>query len=665
MSIYFLIPVFPVLGFAALLFLPRAQRNKLILAGPILVAISAVLAIIGFIRYFSGRAIGVPFASFSWTLARLGGANLTLSLGLDSLAILMLTMVSVVGLCVQIYSLFYMKDDERRGWYFCVLLLFTAAMLALVLSGNLLLVFAMWEIMGVCSYLLIGFWYKDEAPRRASVKAFLVTRAGDLGFFIALAAIWTACGSFQFSTIIHAAPQFSATTLTVIGFGLLWAAAGKSAQLPLSVWLPDAMAGPTPASAIIHAATMVAAGIFVIARMMPVLKLAPPIVLTVALVVGIVTAVFGAFLACFQTDIKRMLAFSTISQLGLMFAALGTGVVDGALFHLITHAFFKSLLFLTAGTIIHVTGTQDMRKMGGLAKRMPIITTIFTIGAFALAGIVPLSGFFSKDLILEEFLTLGHPVIFAFALVMATLTALYVVKAWFTVFFGKSRQESGHAHEGTLLEIIPTAILACFTLVLGIFNQGWLGCLGLHVEMPTLPMASTSTGVMLVGAGIGFLLYHFHIDNDWLEVHAPGLLRATEARLYTDAFYEYLIIKPYFWVAKLFARIDSHVIDGAVNGVVALYRRVTRVADAVDSHGIDGAVNGVAAGYKHLAAAAWVVDAKGIDGAVNGVGVGLGQASKITRKAQAGRIHVYQRAIVGAVIVLLIIVLFVVLKGVA
>jgi len=664
---FFLIPVFPALGFIALVFLSRAWRNRLIYIGPVLVGLSALLAIIGFIRYFPGRVIGQPFASLSWTLARLGGVRLTLSLGLDSLAILMLAMVSIVGFCVQLYSLFYMKDDERRGWYFCVLLLFTAAMLALVTSGNLLLIFAMWEVMGVCSYLLIGFWYKDEAPRRASIKAFLVTRAGDLGFFVALAAIWSACGSFQLDAIIKAAPQFSAATLLVVGIGLLWAAAGKSAQLPLSVWLPDAMAGPTPSSAIIHAATMVAAGIFMIARMMPVISLSH-VALSLALWVGIITALFGAFLACFQTDIKRMLAFSTISQLGLMFAALGTGAIDGSLFHLITHAFFKSLLFLAAGTIIHVTGTQDMRKMGGLAKRMPIMMTIFSIGAFALAGIMPLSGFFSKDLIMEEFLTHGHPVVFALALVMATLTALYVVKAWFTVFFGASRQEKSHAHEGTLLEIVPTAILAAFTLLLGVFNQGWLGCLGFKVEMPTLQMASISTGVMLIGALAGFLLYRFRIDNDWLAKHAPWLLRATEARLYTDAVYEYLIIKPYFWVSALLWRVDARVIDGAVNGMVALYGGLTKLAEVTDSRLIDGAVNGIGAGYKRLTAVAWIVDARLIDGAVNGVGAGLKQAGGLAKKAQVGRIHAYQRAVVGAVIVLLIIVLFVVfvvLKGVA
>ena len=636
MNWLFLIPVFPAVGFIALAFLPRTWRNRLIYLGPVLVGASALASIIGFIRHLPGRPVGAAFTQTSWTLARLGAARLTLSFNLDSLALVMLTMVSVVGFCVQLYSLFYMKDDERRGWYFCVLLLFTAAMLALVTSGNLLLIFAMWEIMGVCSYLLIGFWYKDEAPRRASIKAFLVTRAGDVGFFIALAAVYNACGSFQLSAIIHAAPGFSSASLLVIGIGLLWAAAGKSAQLPLSVWLPDAMAGPTPASAIIHAATMVAAGIFVIARMMPVLVLAPAVILQIALWVGIVTALFGAFLACFQTDIKRILAFSTISQLGLMFAALGTGAVDGALFHLITHAFFKSLLFLAAGTIIHVTGTQDIRKMGGLGRRMPIMTTIFTIGAFALAGVVPLSGFFSKDAILEELLKSGHPVAFALALVMAALTALYVVKTWLTVFFGVS--PSRHVHEGSTLEIIPTAILALFTLLLGFSSHWWLGYLGFEVEMPTIQMAAVSTGVMLVGAVAGFFLYLHLIDNDWLSKRAPRLMRAIDARLYTDAAYEYLIIKPYFGLSKVLWWFDSHVIDGAVNAV--------------------------AAGYRRLAGLVQVADASGIDGAVNGIGAGLEQASKLTRKAETGHISAYQRFIVGAVIVLLII-LFVVLKGAA
>jgi len=661
MNWLFLIPVFPALGFVALVFLPRALRNRLIYVGPVLVGASALLSIVGFIWCFPGRAIGKPFAQLSWTLAQIGQTRLALSVSLDSLALIMFAMVSIVGFCVQLYSLFYMKDDERRGWYFSVLLLFTAAMLALVTSGNLLLIFAMWEVMGACSYLLIGFWYTEEAPRRASVKAFLVTRAGDVGFFVALAALYNACGSFQLATIIKAAPTFSTGSLLVIGVGLLWAAAGKSAQLPLSVWLPDAMAGPTPASAIIHAATMVAAGIFVLARMMPVLKLAP-FVLPCALWVGIVTALFGAFLACFQTDIKRILAFSTISQLGLMFASLGTGAVDGALYHLITHAFFKSLLFLAAGTIIHATGTQDIRKMGGLGRRMPVMTTIFTIGAFALAGVVPLSGFFSKDAIFDGLLVHGHPVVFALGLVMAALTALYVVKTWLTVFFGDC--STRQAHEGGKLEIIPTAILALFTLVLGFLSHYWLGFLGLEVSMPTIQMAGISTGVMLLGAAAGFLLYLRRIDNDWFARRLPGFMRALDARLYTDAFYEYLIIKPYFGLSRALWWLDAHVIDGAVNGVVALYKRLSGLVDVVDAQGIDGAVNGLAGGYKQLARAVQAADVYGIDGAVNGIGAGLKQASKLTRKAQTGRISVYQRFIVGAIIVLVII-LFVVLKGAA
>ena len=659
MNWLFLIPAFPAFGFLALVFLPRAWHNRLVYIGPILVGASAVCAIIGFIHFYPGGGVGKDFAHLSWTLARVGATKITLSFGLDSLAIIMLAMVSIVGFCVQIYSLFYMKDDERKGWYFCVLLLFTAAMLALVMSGSLLLVFGMWEIMGECSYLLIGFWYTEEAPRRASIKAFLVTRAGDVGFLIALVAIYAACGSFQFSTIIATAHTWSASTILIVGISALWAAAGKSAQLPLSVWLPDAMAGPTPASAIIHAATMVAAGIFVLARLMPVLALSAT-VLHIALWVGIITAVFGAFLACFQTDIKRILAFSTISQLGLMFAALGIGSIEGAVFHLITHAFFKSLLFLAAGSIIHATGTQDIRKMGGLVRRMPIMSLIFTIGALSLAGVVPLSGFFSKDAIFESFLSHGQPVVFALGLLMAALTALYVVKTWLTVFFGETRNKQ--AHEGSFLEILPTAILALFTLLLGFLCQKWLGYLGIHVEMPTILMATISTGVMLIGAALGFVLYLRRIDDDWLHQHAPGLMRATDARLYTDAFYDRVIVKPFFVVSRLFWKLDSAVIDGAVNGVTVLYQRLTQATRVVDEKGIDTVVNGVGAGYKHLTEATRSVDVHGVDGVVNSVGAGFKGASKLTRKVETGHISAYQRFIIGAIVILLII-LFVVLKG--
>ncbi|MCL2324277.1 MAG: NADH-quinone oxidoreductase subunit L [Actinomycetia bacterium] len=631
MTWLFFIPAFPALGFLALAFLPRVWRNRLVYLGPVLVGVSAVVAVMGFLHYYPGGEVSHPFLTYSWALARMGSTQLLISFKIDSLAILMLAMVSIVGLCVQIYSLFYMKDDERRGWYFCVLLLFTAAMLALVASGNLLLMFAAWELMGVCSYLLIGFWYTKEEPRRASIKAFLVTRAGDVGFFIALAVIYGACGSFELSTILRTAPSWPAASVVTVGICLLWAAAGKSAQLPLSVWLPDAMAGPTPASAIIHAATMVAAGIFVLARMMPVLAQSA-LVLHIALWVGIITAIFGALLAVFQTDIKRILAFSTISQLGLMFAALGIGSIDAAIFHLITHAFFKSLLFLAAGSIIHATGTQDIRKMGGLVRRMPIISLIFTVGALSLAGVVPLSGFFSKDAIFESFLVAHQPVVFALGLLMAALTALYVAKTWLTVFFGDAHNTE--AHEGALLEIIPTGLLAVFTLLLGFTAKSWLGYLDVHVEMPTIPMATISTGVMIVGAAAGFFLYLRHIDNDWFAARSPRLMKALDARLYTDAFYEKVIVGPYFGLSNLFWSLDRTVIDGVVNAAATSYRRLTAFAWRADAHGIDGAVNTLAATVRH--------------------------ASTLTRKVETGHVRAYQRFTVGAVI-LLIIVLFAVL----
>ncbi len=328
-------------------------------------------------------------------------------LALDPVAAVTLVTVTIVATCVQVYSLGYMHKDERIGWYYAVLSLFTSAMLFLVLSENLLFTFVMWEMMGLCSYLLIGFWYENEAPRKASQKAFLTTRVGDLGFLIALFTIFTAVGTFDLAEVLSSVPEWAPGVATAAAIGLLWAAMGKSAQIPLHVWLPDAMAGPTPASALIHAATMVAAGVFVIARTLPIFEAAPQ-VMSAMLFIGVATALLGGLLACVQHDIKKVLAYSTISQLGLMFVALGAGSATASLFHLTTHAYFKSLLFLGAGVIIHAAHTQDMREMGGLAKRMPWTTATFTVGAMALAGVPPLAGFFSKDEILAVLLHEGH-----------------------------------------------------------------------------------------------------------------------------------------------------------------------------------------------------------------------------------------------------------------
>ncbi|MCL2680488.1 MAG: NADH-quinone oxidoreductase subunit L, partial [Coriobacteriia bacterium] len=330
-----LAPLFPFLGFALLALLPRDLRNTLRFVPILCLATTFGIAVAAAATIWPGAPIGEAFYTLKWTLGYLGSLPITLSLAVDSLAVLMLIMVSIVGLCVQVYSLDYMKKDERIGWFYCIMSLFLAAMLGFVLSGNILLQFALWEIMGVCSYCLIGFWYRSKAPRQASQKAFLVTRAGDVGFFIALSAIFVAARSFEFDQIFATAADWSPFLLAVAAFGLIWAAIGKSAQFPLSAWLPDAMAGPTPGSALIHAATMVVAGVFLLIRMLPVLTLYP-LAMNVILTVGVITALYGGLLACFQTDIKKVLAFSTISQLGFLFAAIGVGSAFVAIFHTLT-----------------------------------------------------------------------------------------------------------------------------------------------------------------------------------------------------------------------------------------------------------------------------------------------------------------------------------------
>lgn len=626
------IPLLPSLAFLLTVCLPRTVRNKIVVLPVVMMISSAVIAAFGLASAFPGGEIGKSMWSASWTLATIGATPLKLSLSVDALASVMLLMVSVVGSCVQIFSLFYMKDDDRKGWYFTVLSLFTAAMLFLVMGADLLFIFAMWEIMGLCSYLLIGFWYRDEAPRKASQKAFLVTRAGDIGFIIALAATYLQAKTFDLATVLASAHAWAPSVLLVVSIGLIWAAMGKSAQWPLMVWLPDAMAGPTPSSALIHAATMVAAGVFVLARMLPVLALSH-LALSIMSTIGIITALVGGFLACFQTDIKKMLAYSTISQLGLMFVGLGANAAVATLFHLNTHAFFKSMLFLAAGIIIHATHTQDMRKMGGLARKMPITTAVFSVGAFSLAGLVPLSGFFSKDEIFASVLKTGNTTIFVLGLVMALTTALYVTKAWFTVFFGKPRTKG--AHEGTALELVPVIILASITLVLGFFSPAFAHFLGHEGAWPEMGLATISSVVTVLGGFVGYAMYAGIINTEKLARRFRILNEAFNQKLYFDYAYDLLIIQPYMKLCDVMWKFDATVIDGIVNGV--------------------------SKGYVALTALSWSFDGNVIDGGVNGLATVSKKLGRSFKKLQSGRVLNYQRLIVGAVVVLLFVV--VILKG--
>ncbi len=626
-----LIPALPALSFVVLLPLSRAMRKRLLWLPPSAMAASAALSLAAFVRTWPGGHHEEPVWSIAWALGHVGGRPLELGLALDPVAAATLVVVTIVATCVQIYSLGYMHRDEREGWYFAVLSLFTAAMLALVLSDNLLLTFAMWEMMGLCSYLLIGFWYELEGPRKASQKAFLTTRVGDLGFLVALFAIWANAGTFELAEVLHGAGEWAPGAALVVSLGLLWAAMGKSAQIPLHVWLPDAMAGPTPASALIHAATMVAAGVFVVARTLPIFEHAPG-VLTAMMVVGAATALAAGLMAAVQHDIKKVLAYSTVSQLGLMFVALGAGSAVAALFHLTTHAFFKSLLFLGAGVIIHAAHTQDMREMGGLARHMPVTTATFTIGSLALAGVFPLAGFFSKDEIVTVLLHEHHYVTVGFVLLASGLTAFYVTRLWFRVFSGPEQAEELHEAHRSMLG--PMTLLAAITLVAGFAGPTYAEFLGHEGKWPEVTVALISTLVAAVGIGAGWWFYggRSKVVNTRVWKQRLGYFYdALVQKLYFDLTYDTLFIKGYFRASEGASAFDAHVVDGVVNGAGTAWVATANGAHAFDQGVVDGAVNGVA-------------DAsKGIGG--------------LFRRLQTGRLQNYQRLVVGAVVVLMLIVI--------
>lgn len=624
-----LIPILPAAAFAVFLPLSRAMRMRLLWLPVTAMASSAVLSVAALARVWPGGHGGEAVWSTSWPLGTVGGETLRLGLALDPVAAATLLVVTVVATCVQVYSLGYMHRDPREGWYFAVLSLFTSAMLALVLSDNLLLTFAMWEMMGLCSYLLIGFWYEAEAPRKASQKAFLTTRVGDLGFLVALFVIYAAGGTFDTATVLKDAASWAPGVAALVAGGLLWAAMGKSAQLPLHVWLPDAMAGPTPASALIHAATMVAAGVFVVARMLPVFEHAPA-VMTAMLWIGVATAVAGGLMACVQHDIKKVLAYSTISQLGLMFVALGAGSAVAAMFHLTTHAFFKSMLFLGAGVIIHAAHTQDMRQMGGLAKHLPVTTATFTIGSLALAGVFPLAGFFSKDEIVAVLIHEHHYAAVAAVLFASGLTAFYNTRLWFRVFTGPEQSEELHEAHRTMLA--PMALLALITIGGGFLSPTYAEFLGHHGVWPQLGVALGSTAVAAAGISVGWWFYGRRsvvVNTRVWKKRLGYVYDAIAQKFYFDLTYDRLFVKGYFAVADSASAFDAAGVDGVVNGTATAWAATARGADGFDRGVIDGAVNGLAAGARRL-----------------------GEAF---RALQNGRLQTYQRLVVGAVVVLMLI----------
>ncbi|MBI2205936.1 MAG: NADH-quinone oxidoreductase subunit L [Candidatus Rokubacteria bacterium] len=399
-----------------------------------------------------------------------GGPMATVGILVDPLSAAMLALITLVSLLVQVYSLDYLHDEPARGLgrYYAYHSLFAFSMLGLVLSPTFLQMFIFWELVGLCSYLLIGYWYDRPAAARAAVKAFWVTKLGDVGFVVGIVMLWGTTGTFDFTTLFAMARenQIPAEGLTLTLFLIYLGAVGKSAQFPLHVWLPDAMEGPTPVSALIHAATMVTAGVFLVTRAQPLFLLAPDVMGIIA-AVGAFTALLAASMACVETDIKRVLAYSTVSQLGYMMTAAGLAAAAAGFFHLLTHGVFKALLFLGAGAVIHAVGTNDMFRMGGLGRAMPQTAIVFIVGTLALAGVPPLAGFFSKEAILAGVWQHGATTLFVILALTAFLTAFYMFRAVFLVFFGRAHA-AGHPHDAPWLMRGPLWILAILTVAIGL-----------------------------------------------------------------------------------------------------------------------------------------------------------------------------------------------------
>lgn len=519
--------------------------------------------------------VGALTAAGSTAWLSLGDSSLGIGYAVDGLTAIMLVVVGFVALMVMLFSVGYMAGDASLARYYAVLSLFTASMTGLVLADGLVGLFIAWELVGACSFLLIGFWYHKPSAAAAAMKAFIVTRIGDVGLFAALAMLWGATGETSYAAVVQALPELSAGFVTAVALLLFLGAAGKSAQFPLHIWLPDAMEGPTPVSALIHAATMVAAGVFLVARVWPVFE-ASEAARTVVLVIGAFTALASATIAVTQNDIKKVLAYSTVSQLGFMFAALGAGAWRAAVFHLVTHAAFKALLFLGSGSVIHGAGTQDMREMGGLFKKMPITGVTWLVGAAALAGVPMLSGFFSKDEVLHGVMV-ASPVAFGALVLASAFTAFYITRATTLTFFGTHRG-TAHAHEGGWVMWLPLVALAIPAATLGLFAGRVAETLGGHHEPLSMLVAGISSAVALIGIAAGYLVYRRGPEADEAaERRLGGAWRAARGAYSADAAANALIVKPIQALATgALSVLDRSVFDGIAEGLASVSQAAGR-----------------------------------------------------------------------------------------
>lgn len=590
--VYVLIPLLPFLGF-----LINGLLNRK-LSGTVAGAISSLAVLGSFaisVFLFLNFQYQYTVKLFDWI--SVGSMQIPFSYQIDQLSLIMLLLVTGVGFLIHVYSIGYMHHDENVGKFFSFLNLFVFSMLVLVLGSNFVILFIGWEGVGLCSYLLIGFWNKNTSYNNAAKKAFIINRVGDLGFLLGIFLIYLTFDSVQYAEVFQkaSAMQIGTFTVTAITLLLFVGAMGKSAQLPLYTWLPDAMAGPTPVSALIHAATMVTAGIYMILRANVLFTLAPH-TLEVIAIIGAATALFAATIGLAQNDIKKVLAYSTVSQLGYMFLALGVMGYSTSLFHVLTHAFFKALMFLGAGSVIHaMSNEQDMRRMGGLRKALPITFITFLIGCLAIAGIPPFSGFFSKDEILLH--AYEHSkVLYAVGLFTAFLTAFYMFRLLFLTFFGDFRgteEQKHHLHESPASMTLPLVVLAILAAVGGFMNAPFFlgedkaylanylaplftysqrlnpAAFGVHADHATeLMLIGLSVGAGVLGIVLAYVQYVSRGVRPVEEGESRGFLEnLIYHKYYIDELYNALFVRPTMWLSKAFHRyVENGIIDPVVNG---------------------------------------------------------------------------------------------------
>jgi len=583
----YLVPLFPLIGFL----LTGLGRNGLSRNFSAAIASLAVLAsfVVSVFIFQEVRAESTPVVVELFPFIDVAGFRIPFAFQVDRLSILFLLVITGVGFLIHLYSAAYMKEETAPHYarYFAYLNLFIFNMLLLVLGANYLIMFIGWEGVGLCSYLLIGYWFKNKSYGAAARKAFVMNRIGDLGFLLGLFFLLQQFGSLTFSEIFPKATDAPTQIVTIITLFLFIGATGKSAQIPLFTWLPDAMAGPTPVSALIHAATMVTAGIYMIARSNILYTLAPATQLVIA-VIGLCTAILAATIALKQNDIKKVLAYSTVSQLGYMFLGLGVGAYTGAVFHVITHAFFKALLFLGAGSVIHAMHhEQDIRKMGGLAKKLPQTHITFLIGCIAIAGIPPFSGFFSKDEILINAYAY-NPILYFIGMAGALMTAFYMFRLYATTFRGTFRgttEQAHHLHESPWQMTLPLIILAIAAVAAGFMGIPELFVKDAHwlqrflapvfeqsTALQHAHAISHSTEYILLGASVSVLIIVIIIA--WKKfstkpeiAEASGVAKILERKWYVDELYDLIIGKPLNHLAAWFNNVlEKKGIDGLVNG---------------------------------------------------------------------------------------------------